>query len=98
MIGVNLLLPELYKNLSSKEIIHVNQSHRNIVANTDLFTLGEALMSHILNSNRRLVVDEDKNCYAVEFKYLGKQNLIKKLLGDRKLERLADVFKPDTSY
>jgi hypothetical protein len=96
-IGVNLLLPELYNNLRVKNVIHVNQSHRNIVANTDLFTLGEALMNHITDTKKRLVVDEDKNCYAVELKYLGKQNLIKKLVGDRKLERLTDVFTPDTS-
>jgi hypothetical protein len=67
------------------------------VASTDLFTLGEALMNHIADTKKRLVVDVDKNCYAVELKYLGKQNLIKKLVGDRKLERLSDVFKPDTS-
>jgi len=94
-IGVNLLLPELYKNLISKDIIHINQSHRNIVTNTDLFTLGEALMSHIFDSNRRLVKDEDGYCFAVDVKYLGKQNLIKKLVGDRKIEKISDVFKPD---
>jgi hypothetical protein len=94
-IGANLLLPELYNNLRSKDVIYVNQSHRNMVANIDLFTLGEALMNRITDTTKRLVVDEDKNCYAVELKYLGNQNLIKKLVGDRKLERLVDVFKPD---
>jgi hypothetical protein len=97
MIGVNLILPELYKNLSSKDIIHVNQSHRNIVASTDLFSFGEALMNYITDTKKRLVVDDDKNCYAVDLKYLGKQNLIKKLVGERKIEKLSDVFKPDTS-
>jgi hypothetical protein len=95
MIGVNLILPELYKNLSSKDIIHVNQSHRNIVASTDLFSFGEALMNYITDTKKRLVVDDDKNCYAVDLKYLGKQNLIKKLVGERKIEKLSDVFKQD---
>jgi ATP-dependent protease HslVU (ClpYQ) peptidase subunit len=97
-IGVNLLLPELYNNLRGKDVIHVNQSHRNIVANTNLFTLGEALMSHIFDSNRRLVKDEDGYCYAVNVKYLGKQNLIKKLVGERKIEKLSDVVKPDLEH
>lgn len=94
-IGINLLLPELYHNLSSKDVIHVNQSHRNILAKTNLFTLGEALMSNIFDSNRRLVKDEDGYCFAVDVKYLGKQDLIKKLVGDRKIEKLSDVFKSD---
>ncbi len=96
-IGVNLLLPALYNNLRGKDIIHVNQSHRNIIANADLFSFGEALMNHITDTKKRLVVDDDKNCYAVDLKYLGKQNLIKKLVGERKIEKLSDVFKPDKS-
>jgi hypothetical protein len=55
-------------------------------------------MSHIFDSNRRLVKDDDGYCYAVDVKYLGKQNLIKKLVGERKIEKLIDVFKPDLEH
>jgi hypothetical protein len=62
------------------------------------FTNITALMSHIFDSNRRLVKDDDGYCYAVDVKYLGKQNLIKKLVGERKIEKLIDVFKPDLEH
>lgn len=97
IIGVNLLCPALYKQLKNKKQIHFNQANRKLVSEMQLFTRGEHLMGLIDKTNRRIIVDESGNCYSVDINYLGKASFIKKLIGEKKIEKMQNAFKPDVT-
>lgn len=95
-MGANLLCPQLYKELKNKGNIHVNSFHRALVSSSNLFSKGEQIMSHIENSERKLIQDNQGNCYAVNVKFLGKSSFIKKIIGNRKIEKMDAVLVPDS--
>jgi hypothetical protein len=94
-LGTNLLCPRLYNQVKGKKLLLFNQGHRKIVAETRLFTIGECIMNHIKNPNRKLVIDDAGNCFSIDVKYLGKVNFVKQILGGRKLEKINAVFVPE---
>ncbi len=94
-MGANLLCPQVYNAFKRKQQKHINVSHRNDVKSVILFSIGENIMTSITNLDKRIVKDENGDCYAVEVTYLGKAKLVGKIVGERKLEKLTAVFKPE---